>query len=373
MRATAVLFLLTGLVSASWAARVPAVQEGLGLSAAALGLAVLGLEAGAVAGLPAGAALVRRLGPRPVARLGFAAYPPALAAAGLAPGLGTLVAALALMAFANSLVDVALNVAGVALERRACRPRLGRLHAGQAAGVVAGGLAGTAAAAARVPVWVHFGLVAAVALLGGLAATAGLPRRRPASEADAPGASGALAALRDRRLVLLGALAFCAFLLDGAASAWTAVHLRSAGAAPALAAAGFTAVAVALVVGRMAGDRLVGTRGRARVVQGGALLAGAGVAGALAAPTAPLALAGWAAFGLGLAPLAPAILGAAPGRSRLPAPAAIATTTTIGYLGSFSGPPLIGALAGPIGLTAALGLLCAAAAAAALLARRALG
>jgi hypothetical protein len=52
----------------------------------------------------------------------------------------------------------------------------------------------------------------------------------------------------------------------------------------------------------------------------------------------------------------------------VPAAAAIAAVTTIGYLGSFSGPPLIGALAGATGLTAALALLLLAAFGAAALA-----
>jgi hypothetical protein len=66
------------------------------------------------------------------------------------------------------------------------------------------------------------------------------------------------------------------------------------------------------------------------------------------------------------------VIGAAPALTRTAAPAAIATVTTIGYMGAFAGPTLIGALAGPAALSAALGLLVAAAAAIALLAPRAL-
>jgi MFS family permease len=50
------------------------------------------------------------------------------------------------------------------------------------------------------------------------------------------------------------------------------------------------------------------------------------------------------------------VLDAAPHAGSLPAPVAIAAVTTVGYLGSFTGPPLIGALAELVGLTAALGL-----------------
>jgi MFS family permease len=173
-------------------------------------------------------------------------------------------------------------------------------------------------------------------------------------------------------LLLLGAVAFCAFLLDGGAFAWIAVHLRSEGAGPGLAAAGFTAFAFALAVGRLPGDRLVERYGRRAVVRGGALLAAAGVAFALVAPAPPIAIAGWAALGAGLAPLAPAVIGAVAGASATPAPQAIAGVTTIGYFGSFSGPPLIGALAGPLGLTTALGLMVAVALTAGLLAGPAL-
>lgn len=67
------------------------------------------------------------------------------------------------------------------------------------------------------------------------------------------------------------------------------------------------------------------------------------------------------------------MLGAAPSRAtEVPPAAAIAAATTVGYLGSFTGPPLIGRLAGAIGLSTALGLLTVAGATAALLAPAAL-
>jgi MFS family permease len=395
VRAATALFVLTGLVSATWAARIPAIQEQLALSAGALGLAVLGLEGGAIAGLPAGGALVTRRGSRAVLRLGFAAYPLALIAVALAPALVALAAALAAMAFANSLVDVAMNVQGVALERSERRPLLSRLHSGHAFGVLAGGLGGTAAAAAGLPVGAHFAVVAAVAIVIGQAAAALLVEegatdasggderaRRLAADAETAGGLGGPGGYErgrgaprrpvDRRLALLGAVAFCAFLLDGGAFAWIAVHLRSEGAGPGLAAAGFTAFAFALALGRLPGDRLVERYGRGAVVRGGALLAAAGIAFALVAPAPAIAIAGWAALGAGLAPLAPGVIGAVAGASATPAPQAIAGVTTIGYFGSFSGPPLIGALAGPLGLTTALGLMVAVALTAGLLAGPAL-
>ena len=363
--ATAMVFFVTGFVVAAWATRIPAVQERLTLSPGTFALAVLGLEGGALAGLPAGGALVARLGSRPSLRLGFAVYPTALLGVALAPGLGWLVAGLAVLAAANSVVDVAMNAQGVELERRYRRPILSGLHAAHPMGMLAGGLGGTAAAAG-LAVLPHFALAATVGVVAGLAAT-----RHLVAEPLQP--RQPLLARPGGRLLLLGTIAFCAFLLDGAASNWSAAHLHDQHAAsPALAAAGFSAFTAALALGRLAGDRLIDRLGRLRVVQAGGVVAAAGSLVVVVAPTAVIALVGWATLGAGLAAVAPAVLGATPSASELPPPLAIAAVTTLGYLGSFTGPPLVGAIAELTGLSAALALLVAAALVPVVLARRAL-
>jgi predicted MFS family arabinose efflux permease len=364
--ATTAIFFLTAATMAAWATRVPAIQERLDLSPGGLAVAILGLEFGAIVGLPAGGALVTRRGSRLSVRVGFAVYPSALVAVALAPSLAALTAALGVMAAANSVVDVAMNAQGIEVERRSGRPMLSSMHAGHSFGLVASGLSGTAAAAADVPVVAHFAATGAVCLVAGLGATRWFVRER------APG--GRPAFIRPSGpLALLGLLAFCAFLLDGGAYQWSAVHLRTErDAAPALAAAAFTGFSLMLAIGRLAGDRLVGRYGRVRVVQSCGLVSAAGIGLALAAPSAVLSLAGWALFGLGIAPLAPTVLGAAARLPGAPAPVAIAAVTTVGYLGSFTGPPLIGALAELGSLTAALGLLGLVSGATALLAPRAL-
>jgi MFS family permease len=350
--ATTLVFFLTGFVYAAWATRIPAIKADLGLSDGALGLAILGLEAGAIAGLPAGAALAARAGSRAALQLGYVAYPAALLAVALAPTLPALAAALAAMAAASSVIDVAMNVQGIELERRYRRPLLSSLHAGHPFGLVAGGLLGSVAAAGRVSVTAHLGAVAAAGLVAGLGATVWLVRDR-----DRSGTAGAFAR-PGGPLLGLGLIAFCAFLLDGAAYNWSAVHLSSEhGAGGGLAAAAFTLFSLTLAVGRLFGDRLVERLGRVRVVRACGVVAAAGTVLAVAAPGAGVSLAGWALFGLGLAALAPTVLGAAPSAGRGSPAAAIAAVTTVGYLGSFTGPPLVGALAEAGSLSAALGLL----------------
>lgn len=383
--ATAIAFCVTGAVFATWAARIPAVQERLHLTSGGLAIALVGIEAGAIVGLPAGGAVVARLGSARSLRLGFALYPPAMAFAALAPSLAWLTAGLAVMGSANSVIDVATNVHGVELERRSGHPLLSGLHSGHSFGVLGGGLAGTAAAMAGVPIAAHFGLVAAAGLVAGQAAALALLREpgqgsrtaptphaaHAAPQRNAPSRTGLAAP--NARLALLGVVACCAFFVEGGANDWSAVHLRTAHhATPALAAAGFTAFSLALACSRLISDRLVARHGRARVVTSAALVAAVGAGVVTLAPFAALALAGWAVLGAGIAAIAPTVLGVAPAASDAPPAHAIAAVTTVGYLGSFAGPPFIGALATLIGLSAALGALGAGSLAIALLAGRAL-
>jgi MFS family permease len=382
-KGTLIVFFVTGAVFASWGSRIPAVQDELGLSPGELAVAILGIEGGAVVGLPLGGALTARLGSRASLRPALVAYAAAMTLVGLAPSLATLAVALALTAAANSVLDVAMNAQGVELERRFRRPLLSRLHAGHSFGVLGGGLIGTAAAAAGIGPATHFALVAVAGLGAGLLATASL--------VDEPRSAGPAFARPTGRLAALAAIAFCAFLVDGTAINWSAVHVREEGAGPALAAAGFTAFALAVALSRLAGDRALARFGRAKTVRGAATVTAAGGALIVLAPAPEAAVVAWALLGAGIAIVAPAVLGAAPAAAtsgdtarssgettpsrgdtaRSPG-VAIAAVTTVGYLGSFTGPPAIGALAGAVGLDAALGLLAGGAAAATLLAARAL-
>jgi MFS family permease len=191
--------------------------------------------------------------------------------------------------------------------------------------------------------------------------------------AEKPGEREPAFARPGRPLLLLGLLAFCAFLLDGAASNWTALHVRAAyDTTPTTAAAAFTVFAVALTAGRLGGDRVIGRLGRERTVFAAGLTTGAGCALAITAPTPVASMVGWGVFGLGLATMAPAVLGAAAAATNRPPATAIAAVTTVGYLGSFTGPPVVGFLASVTSLSAALTVLVAVALISAGLARPAL-
>src|SRR4051794_2433045 len=183
-RAAWVAFCVTGAMTATWAARIPAVQDRLGLSTGGLAVVAVAIEGGALCGLPLGAAAVVRVGSRRALAVAVVGYGPGIVWAAVAPGLASLAVGLGLWASANSVLDVALNAQGVELERRAGRPLLSGLHAGQSAGLLAGAAIAFAAAAGGVPLAAHGAGIGVFTVTAGLVASrfllpaTGRPRRR---------------------------------------------------------------------------------------------------------------------------------------------------------------------------------------------------
>jgi MFS family permease len=101
---------------------------------------------------------------------------------------------------------------------------------------------------------------------------------------------------------------------------------------------------------------------------GGAALAAVGCVVAATAPNAPVGLVGFALGGAGISLNAPIVFGLA---GRHPdAGTAVATVTTIGYVGLLIGPPLVGGIAQATSLRVSFVVLAAIAVAVAIVARR---
>jgi len=358
------VFAAHGFMFASWAVRVPAIKEQTAASSAALGLALLGLSAGAVATMLLAGALCRWFGSPRVTALSCAVLSltlalPALARSALALGL-----LLAAFGAAYGCLNVAMNSVAVDIVTALRRPVMPGFHAawsfGGLAGAGLGGLLAPHLSPLRQLLLVALAGLLVSALAGRVLLTRSGVLHDAASGPDAAPADPALrrdptwrATLRIGRTVgLFGLIALCAAYDEGAIGDWGALHLRQdLGAGAGAAAAGYAAFALAEASGRLSGTALLERLGRTRVLILGGLTACAGMLLASLAPNVWLALAGFAATGLGLANLFPAAIARA---GRLAGPSGVALTSLLGYSGFLLGPPAIGFLASQAGLRTGL-------------------
>ena len=344
-----VVFALNGALFATIFSRLPAIQERTGLSEGVLGLALLCAMMGLLASQAVAGGLVTRLGSRPVMTVGALGYAAGLVPVAFATSFEALAVSLFLTGFANGLLDVAMNIHGLTVERRLGRPILSTLHACFSFGALFGAALGGLVAGAGLEVPVHLPATAALGALTILVA------RRYLLDSSADAApEGPMFAVPSRALVLVGVFAFCVLMSEGAVNDWAAVFLANeVGTGEATAAAGLAAFSLTMAIGRLYGDRLNERIGAVRLARAGGALAALGIGTAILTDITAVALAGFASAGFGLAALFPLALRAAAARGEVEGPS-VAAVTASGYLGFLAGPPVIGGLAELAGLRAGL-------------------
>jgi MFS family permease len=344
------VFAVCGAGFATWAARIPAVQERLGLTAGQLAIALFGLAAGAVLALVVAGPVIARIGSRSGACAGSLLLCLGLAAVAFAPDLPLFVGTLLVLGMGNSLLDVSMNAHAARVEAAYQRPIFAGFHAYWNIGGLAGSGAAALLAGLHVPVTVEFPATGLILL--GTCWQAILTRFFRAPD---QGQGGGGFVWPRRVLLPLGVIAFCGFIAEGTVNDWSAVYLRGVDAAPvAVASLGYFAFSVAMIAVRLVADRL-GTRvGVSRLVRVASLTAFTGFAGLIASTVPAVALVSCAIIGLGAAAIVPLAWSTA-ARAQPQSPGtAIAAVATMGYLGFLAGPVMIGGLASLIGLRLAL-------------------
>jgi len=363
------VFVVHGLLFASWTAHIPDVKAHLGLTDGTLGFALLGAPVGSVLAMVAASWLLPRVGSRRVVQVALIGYCAAGPLVGLTGSLAALFAALFAWGAFQGTLDVAMNTQGIAVERTGRRNLMSGLHGSWSIGAFAGAGIGALAVAAGITLSLQLLVMGTIALLvAGLLTTRMLPAaaEHPANANANASAANPDADLRPRvkvsrwsgGMVLLGAIAFASMLCEGAIADWGAVYLsgplHASGVVPGL---GYTAFSLAMVTVRLSGNRLL-TRFRAeRLLPALAAVATLGFAGALVIASPPAALVGFCCLGVGLASVVPAVFSAAGRIPGLPAGTAVATASACGWAGFVCGPPVIGRLASWASLPVALGLL----------------
>ncbi|MDL9938785.1 MFS transporter [Gordonia sp. ABSL1-1] len=349
----AVVFALNGFLAAMWVAHIPAISERTGVGHEQLGGLLLLLGGSAFVGMQLCGPLIDRFGSAPLTIVAAMSLSAAVVTPVLASNGPQLALALAAFGFANGGLDVSMNAQAVAVERRYRRPIMAAFHGYFSVGSLIGSAIVAAALALDIRVVVTVATAAVVGVLVIVTVGGGLLRAaRPAGTAAADGpAADAAATAGDRwwsgvdlrRLALLAAVAFALMLAEGTAYDWSALHVVETFDTPeATGAISFGAFSAAMALARFGVDRVAARIGSVMVLRGGSLIGLVGMLGAILAPSAGWAIAGWAVFGIGLAGLIPQIFTAAGNLTVASSGRTISLVVGCGYLGMLAGPAVVG-------------------------------
>jgi hypothetical protein len=257
-------------------------------------------------------------------------------------GLG---AALFIAGASDAITDVAQNAHALRVQRNYGRSIINSFHAVWAIGAILGGLMGAGAIAVHMPRAMHLSIAGAVFSAVVIVAYPYLlrgPDHDDHPSARSPGRGGAGIAVY-ATLVALVVMAIAGATVEDAGSSWATLYLRdSLGAPGAVAVFGYVALVGFLFIGRTIGDQLVDRFGERAVVRTGGFVAAAGMGAALAFPSVPGTIAGFAAAGLGVATLIPAAMHAADQLPGLRPGSGLTVVTWLMRIGFFGAPLLVG-------------------------------
>jgi MFS family permease len=336
-------FFVLGVFWGGWAALVPAIQSAVGATKGELGLTLLFVAVGSLPAMFVAGYVFDRRGPRILPWL-VAAFAAAVVLPAFAHSTAALAASLFVVGAASGALDVAMNGAVSELEARRSVRLMQFAHGLFSAGVLVGALAvGLArqAGAGRLEILIGIGFVI-------LAAAALNLRHEPVAPRTAPKRGPRLS----RAAIPLGIACAAALVIEGGMENWGAIFLeRDLDASPVVSALAPAAYGGAMMLGRFWGQSLERRVGDTLLLGAAMGVAFVGLVGAALAPNVPLAVAAFFVGGAGISIAAPTLFGAG-GRNAAPEErgAAVATVTTIGYLGFLVGPPVVGGLAELAGL-----------------------
>lgn len=348
----ALFFFISGILSATWSSRIPDIQQKLGLSNAVLGTVLSAIPVGLVTGLSFASWAVASFGAKRVVVVSTLFLALFLSLAGLASTSFVLMAMLFLVGVSRTLLNLSANAGAIEVQQLYQRPIIASFHGlWTLACFVAAGISTVIIILDIAPLW-HFSGAAIVAVVTVLLFFKDEKTQQRNAERRP------FFVKPDRYLFLLGLMALCCMLCEGAMFDWSVNYFEKVVHADrSFITTGYIAFIVTMAAGRLTGDRFIHRFGVYRLLALCGLLMAAGFAVASLFPFVLPAAVGFALIGAGDSVLVPVIYLLASKSQKMPASYALSSVTLVGYAGFLVGPLLIGNVSEHWGMRLAFGLL----------------
>lgn len=339
--AVSAFFFSAGFCFASWASRIPDIQQKLGLNEAGLGMVLLSLPIGLMVSLPVSGFVVARYGSRYTAIIAALLYAILLPFLGLVALAWQLVIVLFLFGFAGNLLNISMNTQGVSVEALYGRSIMASFHGVWSVAGFSGAAVGALMLSLVISPFLHFCVVAMLVCCLVLMTYKYLLVNDIHSDSKAP-----VFAKPDSALLKLGLIAFCCMVCEGTMFDWSGIYFAKEVQVPkSLTTLGYVAFMTTMAGGRFAGDRMSVKIGRKNMIRMSGLLIAGGLMLAVALPFIVPATIGFLITGMGVSSVVPLLYSAAGRSGKVASGVALAAVSTIGYLGFLFGPPAIGLIA----------------------------
>lgn len=339
--AVGVFFFIAGLTFSTWASRIPDIKTALHLNDAALGAVLLALPVGQLVSLPLSGWLISKFGSRQLVIGAAILYPLTLILLALTTSAIQLICGLFFFGLWANLVNIAMNTQAVGVEKMYGRSIMASFHGLWSLAGFSGAALGGLFVSAQVSPLVHFAVIFALAIAMVIIAY----RYTLPNSFDAKSSKQPLFVKPGKEILVLGLIAFCCMLCEGAMADWSGVYFQKIVKASSFTTLGYVAFTATMATGRFIGDKLITRFGVINILRVSGVLITTGLLMVVILPYMVSATIGCFLIGFGVSCVVPMVFALA-GRSTTMSPGlALAAVSSISFLGFLLGPPVIGFIA----------------------------
>lgn len=339
--AITVFFFVSGFTYATWASRIPTIQQQLHLNEAQLGTVLFALPAGLMLTLPVTGYLLRHYSSRYIMLAGALLFNAMMCLLGFAAFTWQLVIVLFCFGSSRNLMNISMNAQSINVQSLYNKSIIAGFHGvWSIAGFAAAALGSFMVSLNVDPAW-HFLSVSIVL-------TALILYFFPHSihQQPVPHERKSRFSFPDRSLLKYGFICFASMACEGTMYDWSAIYMQKAvHTTQSVATTAFAIYMVAMTLGRLTGDKLANRFGIKLMLWYSGIFIGSGLLLSSIFPYPVTVIIGFMMTGFGVSCVVPMVFSMAGRSTKLSSGPAIAAVSTVGYTGFLIVPPTVGFIA----------------------------
>jgi MFS family permease len=351
--ANAVFFFISGFGYASWASRIPTIQRQLHLNEAQLGGILFAMPIGLMLTLPVTGRLLSSFSSRRVMLFGALFFSVVLALIGFTQNVWQLVLVLFCLGVSRNLFNISTNAQAVGVQALYDKSIMATFHGIWSLAGFVGAAVGYFMVLYSIGTAYHLLGVSILLVIFTLWFISGTIYQEPI-----PQVRKKLFTLPEKSLISFSLICFASMACENTMYDWSGIYFEKVIHAPkAIATEGFVVYMIAMTLGRFCGDAAVNRFGIKSLLKFSGVFIFAGLLISVLLPFKMTAYAGFILVGLGVSCIVPMVFQMAGKSTTMSSGTALASISSIGYLGFLIVPPFIGFIAQAAGLRWSFGLI----------------
>jgi len=339
-RASSAFFFVSGFGYATWASRIPSLQQQLNLNEAELGAVLFALPLGLLLTMPLTAKLLARHSNNKIMMWGAIFFNLVLCLPGFTNTIWQLVVVLLCFGSSRNLLNISMNAHSVGVQKFYTKSIMTTFHGIWSLAGFAGAGIGYLMVSNNITPAYHLPAAGIALTLVSIYFYPKTLLQQPIQEQRKP-----MFSLPDQSVLKYALICFACMACENIMYDWSIIYFeKTTLSLSSVAITAFVIYMISMTMGRLIGDKIVNAFGIVNILKYSGLLIFVGLLVSVVFPVNYVIFIGFAFVGVGVSCIVPLVFSLA-GRNNTNSGLAVASISTVGYLGFLVVPPLVGFLA----------------------------